>query len=69
MKNHVGNHVASEAAIIEISVLNFKKLIKLKFLDLHENKIEFIPDDCFKGLKKLQSIELSMKILIFIKIQ
>lgn len=49
---------ASDAAIRKISALNFAGLSSLKWLDLSRNEIEFIPDDCFEGLKKLQNINL-----------
>lgn len=52
---------ARNANIEKISALNFVGLSKLQFLDLSHNKFEFIPDDCFLGLKALQKINLSKK--------
>lgn len=51
-------YLARKAAIREISALNFQWLFKLKWLDLQRNQIEFIPDDCFKGLTSLYKINL-----------
>lgn len=49
---------AGFASIRKISGVNFAGLSSLKWLDLSFNLIEFIPDDCFEGLKKLQNINL-----------
>lgn len=53
-------YLAKNAAVTEISALNIQKLLNLKLLDLQNNRIEFIPDDCFQGLTKLNRIILSM---------
>lgn len=52
-------YIASSASIKKISFLNFEKLMHLNLLDLNTNQIELIPDNCFKGLAKLQKIDLS----------
>lgn len=52
-------YLSKEAAVKEISALNFGRLSNLKLLDLESNQIEFIPDDCFQGLFKLHQIYLS----------
>lgn len=52
-------YMASNTVIEEILAANFEKLSSLKILDLYDNKIEFIPDDCFQGLTKLYEMNLS----------
>lgn len=44
------------AGITEISALNFERLTNLKILNLSENNIESIPDNCFQGLFKLSKV-------------
>lgn len=51
-------YLAQNAAIKEISALNFEKLSNLKVLDLSIKEIEFISDDCFQGLRKLFNLDL-----------
>lgn len=51
--------LAKNAFVKEISALNFERLSKLKFLDLRENQIKFIPDYCFEDLIKVNTILLS----------
>lgn len=55
-------YLALGAAIKKISASNFAGLSNLKYLVLRDNKIKFIPDDCFQGLNHLQDINLSTKI-------
>lgn len=50
------NFQARNASIKEISALNFQRLSNLEYIDLEVNQIEFIPDDCFQGLSKLNVI-------------
>lgn len=52
-------YLAGRTIIREISALNFAKLSNLKFLGLQNNKIEFIPNNCFQDLTKIQEIDLS----------
>lgn len=46
------------AAVKAISSMNFERLLKMKFLNLKANRIEFIPNDCFEGLLNLIEINL-----------
>lgn len=46
------------ASITEISASNFEKLSSLEVLNLYNNQIKSIPDDCFQGLTKLYKINL-----------
>lgn len=54
-------YYASQASIKNITSSNFKRLLKLKLLDLSRNQIEIIPEDCFQGLNQLQKICLGKK--------
>lgn len=53
-------YFARNASIKEISALNFKRLVNLKYLDLTSNQIEIVPNHCFKGLSELSVINLGM---------
>lgn len=46
------------AAVKKLSASNFEKLSSLEVLDLSDNDIESIPDDCFQGLLKLIKLNL-----------
>lgn len=52
-------YLAGWTSVRKISAVNFVRLSNLEWLDLHKNNIEFIPDDCFQGLNKLNHIDLS----------
>lgn len=52
---------ARNAAIKEISALNFKRLTNLNYLDLAFNQIKSIPNNCFYGLSELRQIFLGME--------
>lgn len=57
--------LARRNTVKKISASNFQGLSNLKFLDLQENQIEIIPDDCFQGLIKVQKINLRNESLHF----
>lgn len=54
-------YMASDAAVKEISAVNFQRLFELRYLDLQNNQIEFIPNFCFDGLIMLNQILLGNK--------
>lgn len=54
-------YLAERAAIKKISAVNFARLQNLKVLWLYNNRIEFVPDDCFQGLTKLHKIYLGTR--------
>lgn len=49
---------AGECSIKEISKENFEKLDRMYWLKLHDNQIEKISGDTFKGLESLECIDL-----------
>lgn len=53
------NYLARNASVKKISALNFQRLTSLEYIDLEVNQIDFIPDNCFQGLTKLNVILLS----------
>lgn len=56
--NNLEFYFAKNASITKVSVLNFKRLSNLKFLDLSFNQIEFIPNYCFEELTRLNELNL-----------
>lgn len=49
---------AKNASVKEISVTNFESLINLKSIDLRDNQIEAILNNCFEDLFKLLEVNL-----------
>lgn len=54
-------YFARNAAVKQVSALNFEKLTNLKVINLRANQISFVPNHCFDGLIKLNEIYLSIK--------
>lgn len=50
---------ARAATITNISGVNFDRLARLELLDLRENQIQSVPNDCFENLYQLREILLS----------
>jgi hypothetical protein len=57
-------YYAGFCSIKEISIRNFRGLMKVRGLWLHENQIEMIRSDTFEDMKSLEFLNLSMKFIL-----